>query len=607
MDQREELLNRAKDRLKNLKKVELKSETAIKEPTVASRYPRKSMAANANIQTPQIREMNSPSAALENNSSVLNTAAGSSPRKRGTRFLSIKEMNNTRQKLQKLNSISYMLERNVSLANPDPYDQLPVFISPAAEPENVRRRRGLLDRLSKPVDDKPLIEKDIKDIQEMNELYGTNSLQTLRKWECSWESQNQSYNYTFCFPVIGAPEPRVRWTETSPSDGFFVGERPVISKFNYQRLLQRLQVTDSSGNWFIGPRELEIAPDPLNYVHYRNTAALTYNSNYNTIHPEAEGNDTNISIGKGQYREIQLVRKLPHYASHLEKPKLSTPYLLIIEICSIVFKTHPLLHLELDLCNKLTGYLESLNTRKQNALVWYLQKKIWATRVDIAERYAKLIELYAAQPDIADKNEAIDVVARRRLTLHKTNQLDHVQQLEFDLVQSLKELNQLRQLRDAEAQTDLMLEFNVVKTWESIKQLRQSQGYQSTGHKLTIRINAPSNPIDLKKELTDEIEELEMQLYIENQIEARQYRQVIDDYNLNDAISAMDTGSDQKQAKKSRPLEPDLLALDIEQVSAEIKKRHKKSFGSSKQQSLSFKWENRLETITPDLKCPDVT
>lgn len=619
MEDREQLLNRAKERLKNLKKVDVQTSKIGYDSPPKERYARKSMGTTASAfpMSLAIREMNSPTNEDEGSkASGLNQSSAAiptSPKKRGTRFLSTKEMTETRVKLKRLTSISHLLERNVSLATSNIYDELPIFVEPLQEPINTKRRKKIQERLNKPVQDGPIGKQDIEEIGEMAELYGSSSLVVTKKWECTLDN-GHLYDYIFKFPVYLANHyPKVHWSENSPSDGFFVGDQPLISKENYDRLLSRLVLTEPSGNWFIGPRELEIAPDPLNYVHYHSIEKVSFTKNDNTIHPEINQDQIGIDMGDDVFQEIQVIRKKPLFAGELERIRQPSPYLMIVELSSIIFKKHSLFHQELSLCQQLSGYLESFEARKQSALVWSLQEKIWAMRVEISESYTKLQKLYQSnEQDDHTKEDVIRFQAKRRMTVLDSSMGNDLKKLESELIQLLKELSDLRQLRDAEAQTDLMLEFNIVKTWESIKQLRSTQGYQSTGYKLTIKVQPKSNPIDLDREMQDEIEEMDIQLYIENQKEERQYQMDLAEYSVEqsdlESQSLIDSHSaKKKRSKKLVPLQPVLQVLDYDAVEIEIKKRHKKSFGtSSKQQSLSFRWVNLMESITPNEKCPPV-
>ena len=54
-------------------------------------------------------------------------------------------------------------------------------------------------------------------------------------------------------------------------------------------------------------------------------------------------------------------------------------------------------------------------------------------------------------------------------------------------IKLLGEIHSTRIQRDAEMQTDRILEFQILKVWERIKQIREAQGFISTPIKLTVK------------------------------------------------------------------------------------------------------------------------
>ena len=84
---------------------------------------------------------------------------------------------------------------------------------------------------------------EIDEIKEVAELYSSNSLTKLVKWSKPMAS---FVNVLFSYPSAYV-YPRISLTPQSLFDGFYIPDLPVITPWNYDRLLRRLHKTDYQG------------------------------------------------------------------------------------------------------------------------------------------------------------------------------------------------------------------------------------------------------------------------------------------------------------------------------------------------------------------------
>lgn len=85
---------------------------------------------------------------------------------------------------------------------------------------------------------------EIDEIKEVAELYSSNSsLTKVVKWSKPIAS---NVDLLFAYPSAYV-YPKISLTPHSPFDGFYIPDIPVITAWNYDRLLRRLQKTDYEG------------------------------------------------------------------------------------------------------------------------------------------------------------------------------------------------------------------------------------------------------------------------------------------------------------------------------------------------------------------------
>lgn len=145
-------------------------------------------------------------------------------------------------------TLEKMLEKGVTITPVDFYMGLAVGPpTPVVESEAERKRRAVMVKSTKrqPMpDESPIKEQEIDEINEVAELYSSNSALTqMVKWE---KQPPCPVDMLFTYPVA-YQTPEVTHSERSVFDGFYIGDNPIISYWNYDRMLRRLLKTEPQG------------------------------------------------------------------------------------------------------------------------------------------------------------------------------------------------------------------------------------------------------------------------------------------------------------------------------------------------------------------------
>lgn len=134
-------------------------------------------------------------------------------------------------------------------------------------------------------------------------------------------------------------------------------------------------------------------------------------------------------------------------------------YQLDFELGDLTLTEHSSISPEARLATQLVKRVEALQERRRMRVAVLAQERLEAARK--ARELESTPEIYAATPEAEGRGE------------DRRNEL-------------LREIKTLRALRDAEYQTDRLMEFRILQDWEHIVALREKAGLATTGLTLLI-------------------------------------------------------------------------------------------------------------------------
>ncbi|KAJ3274699.1 Coiled-coil and C2 domain-containing protein 2A [Terramyces sp. JEL0728] len=579
--ERQQLIDRVKQRLREQKEKGI-TVTVEKPPDELAemRYRRTSLIENLGkipgiqqpVNPPSSQEIDDIITPLPKEKKVLNPVLQKNPS-----FTGLKRINSKLSSSNITKSIYKLLERGVTLCD-SAYDGVQVTpLVPIAEPDIVKRRKALQKRKKKDINQ----EFTIEEITEIEELYSPAGMTALQKW-----SPNT---------VVYSEQKSKR------NEGFYEGDIPVIAPWNYDRLLRRLSITKHNNSWFTSPVNLNILPDPLNYIHYK---ALPDYSRCSDIGPFG-------------YCETVLTKASISKVHELLPEVLS----LVVNLSSVEFEIHPLMLQETKLCIKLEKSVHAYQQRKRSSNIDYLTAKIEAIRATLAEEHTQL-ETLRYTPTISDEN----IISPKKLTLRlgklESERLRLEKNQEDKIVQLLKDIFALRKLRDSECKINRDLEYKIVKCWEDIKLVRNNQGFSSNDLKLSIKLKKrKKNLIQIDVELENELNEYMDLCEIEYQQELRDYhkREAGESISQSASLKQLENEEDRNYSdsdmliRKEKPLGNSKNSLSVEPkknvvsktLKSSIMKRLRKSHPAKDSHILDFTLDHS-SPVTIYMECPEI-
>ncbi|KAI8925641.1 hypothetical protein BC831DRAFT_263275 [Entophlyctis helioformis] len=384
---------------------------------------------------------------------------------------------------------------------------------------------------------------------------------------------------------------RMRFPE---EEGLYVGVPPRIAAWNLDRLRRRLEISEANlGERWLGPaREVAIEPDPLQYNHNR-PAKLVFAADFG--HDGVSSGSDSVGLQSSDSADDNLVGKAARDARNaikrvpLKQPKQhgakrgngrrghgdpstdlerrmpapaadqsrrlgteSASYVLAIDLVGLDFHDHPLMTEELRLSNTIVDLVALIRDRQRTNLVGFLGAKLEALRAEYDE--FKRTSPFSDQIALSAEPEAIEtdaqaatrdtgiytarpapqrsvVIARiqgaeqkERARLARLN--DEATRFAF-----LQDIRATRLLRDAEAQTDRLLEFRILKAWDHLKRCRAVNGFSATtvNLKIILRSTVPldDDKTEVETEIRNEIQELEDMHKIEQDRKRRAYERML--------------------------------------------------------------------------------
>ncbi|KAJ3318484.1 Coiled-coil and C2 domain-containing protein 2A [Boothiomyces sp. JEL0866] len=474
-------------------------------------------------------------------------------------------------------AISKLLERGVTLCD-TAYNGVQITpLGPTVEPDIVKRRKALTKRKKKE-DNAVFTLDEIQEINEIEELYSPNGITALQKWSPT--------------TIFSAEQKSKR------AEGFYEGDIPVITPWNYDRLLRRLSITKHN-RYYI----LIFVLDPLNYIHYK---ALPDASFYSDL--EARPGFCETILTKATLSNVHelLLEKL----------------ILVVNLSSVEFENHPLMLQETKMCIKLEKLVKAYQQRKRNNNIDYLTAKIEAIRATLAEEHMQL-ETLRYTPTISDENLLSPRKASLRLGKLESERSRLEKNQEDKIIQLLKDIFAMRKLRDSECKINRDLEYKIVKYWEDIKAVRKHQGFTSNDLKLSIKLKKrKKNLIMIDVELENELNEYTDLYEIEYQQELREYhKKEMGSISKSSSLKRIDEEDDKNfsdsdmlikkeeslaisKSKANLELEPQKKTVS-KTLKSSIMKRLRKSHPSKDSHILDFALDHSTP-VTIHMECPEI-
>ncbi|XP_074640810.1 coiled-coil and C2 domain-containing protein 2A-like isoform X2 [Tubulanus polymorphus] len=341
------------------------------------------------------------------------------------------------------------------------------------EPESeeaAEKKKTKKDKKPKAEDEEPLLADDLED-------EGWDMYVAVRKAEyIPYEEKRKHEDLVYFVPsMIPVPSEKKIPEDCEPrfleEEGLFVGERPIVSLRNQNKLEDRLlHEPDGLGKkWFGEDGQVMILPNPLKEIPNRPPISEEVDPFIETIYCKAQLKEFDSRYIDGR---IDMLSK----------------YQLDVDINSISFSHHHLFGRENVLAVRLTQlYDEHLQRTKKN-LVSYLTERLRALKV--------------ASSNLQESIRSQKVQGRPA---------QHIADQESRLRDYKNDIKQTRQQRDNEEENDRLVIKGILRTWKEIKSLRQLQRCTNTAVKLSIRreeTNRKEDQYNWNQELEEELQEL---------------------------------------------------------------------------------------------------
>ncbi|XP_058494610.1 coiled-coil and C2 domain-containing protein 2A [Solea solea] len=284
-------------------------------------------------------------------------------------------------------------------------------------------------------------------------------------------------------------------------EGFYVGERPPVSKTNQNILENRVLKMDEGKKWFGDDGRIVALPDPIKESSTRPPL----------FHM---GDDLDPAL----HTVFRKAVKSKH--AHMSMSSAADPegdYRLDVDVSGLIFSHHPLFSREHVLASRLVQLYDQYLSRQHNNLTGHL----------------------------TDKLNGLRRALRNMLEIHGGRSLSQVMQnriSDYSL-----EVRNTRQLRDSEQEKDRTLLKNLVKVWKETKALREFQKFTNTPYKLSLRkasVDRASDEREHEEEILAEVMELEAESEEEYQRKLAEYKTQLSEWKL--------SRKKQKDKKKKR-------------------------------------------------------
>ncbi|KAJ3169599.1 Coiled-coil and C2 domain-containing protein 2A [Geranomyces variabilis] len=263
-------------------------------------------------------------------------------------------------------------------------------------------------------------------------------------------------------PNYGAERARTGFLHSAELDGFYVPEQPVRSEQNMERLEKRLVWTepDQGSRWFDAFHRLNAAHIPLALEPRRPIRSdLTLLWHAVRTYPVPDDSHLTLTSDNLALARVPIGAALPGGGGESRTLQLD------VELGDLTLTEHTGMSQEARIVGQLSQRVETLRERRRTCVAAAAQERLDAARNLYAAEFGG--DVYAASPVSAAGSE--DRKAER-----------------------LMEIKALRALRDAEFQTDRLLEFRILQDWDEISAARQASGSPSTGLTLLIETTRTS-------------------------------------------------------------------------------------------------------------------
>ncbi|XP_075249259.1 coiled-coil and C2 domain-containing protein 2A-like isoform X4 [Convolutriloba macropyga] len=275
-------------------------------------------------------------------------------------------------------------------------------------------------------------------------------------------------------------------------EGLYVGEKPLVSLRNVNKMEQRiLKEDDRPERWFAENGHLVMCSDPLK--HYP-TKPIIYSQEelepeLQTVYVKASASENDSRYIDGRVSESSVGK-----------------YQLSIEIPDITFTHHPLYTREHVLAGRLSEAYEEYASKTDKNVADHYSDKLVALR----DAIRKVQDSLRHSND--DQNSHSEILT---------------QQLQARLNEYMRELKRTRELRDKEDRNLKEKVKLITKTWKQIRSERQQNGYTSTNVKLLLEKEDANKELDLlkwKADIEAEVEEERMFFNMEHQVALAKYK-----------------------------------------------------------------------------------
>uniref|UniRef100_A0A670Y7I6 Coiled-coil and C2 domain containing 2A n=1 Tax=Pseudonaja textilis TaxID=8673 RepID=A0A670Y7I6_PSETE len=378
-------------------------------------------------------------------------------------------------------------------------------------------------------------------------------------------------HYTICIFLLVPPSlkmPENMQPRFLEDEGFYTGERPVVSLSNQNIMENRILKQEQGKKWFGDDGQILALPNPIKQPLTRSPLFLT------------KGNqESDLVIF---YKKALKMRLANQYIVGNDDPQ--SCFQLDIDISGLIFTHHPCFSREHILAAKLAQLFDQYLFRKQRNLTKLLTDKLRALR--------------NALQNILDTAESgiPNLVVQQSITEYK-----------------LEISRKTRRLRDNEQEKDRALLKAMIKVWKEIKSLRDFQKFTNTPLKLFMR----KKEVDLK--LDEKAYEAEIQAetaeLLEESIE--EYEKKMNEYKTELRAWKSWKKAQKKQKKKSsqiledeeseqmeeplKPLPPP--PVDQQQVELQVRRRAAENRRQPGEPILIPEL-SLVGTITPNEACP---
>lgn len=164
-------------------------------------------------------------------------------------------------------------------------------------------------------------------------------------------------------------------------------------------------------------------------------------------------------------------------------------YLIVFELFEMTLLDHPLMTEEMKLARDVEEWIISLTERRKKGIVESLDRKLGA--IQQAYNECKQFNPLPSSSSVIGQDGPDEIFAatpvhRVKHQRQKIAERELIQKSILSRKALLEDMRVTRLLRDAEAQTDRLLEFRILQGWDRLKRIRESEGFTSTSLRVSI-------------------------------------------------------------------------------------------------------------------------